>query len=192
MVRLPHVSHLPSAYLLVVAFWPCDLVSGADFRAPCRPGFEMIIASVSALGHFCTVRPSFWHTAAQRSRNRWYPKHPHSIAIHSDVWAVAVTVAVPVAMPVAVAVAVVVAVPLARAMPARAIPMGVSMPMAMHVAVAGCWCGWYSLAGIPHALASPFASVPKRNYGRFPGLPQVPTGRRTSRPPGGEAACAKS
>ena len=32
-VRLPHVSHLPSAYLLVIAFWPCDLVSGADFRA---------------------------------------------------------------------------------------------------------------------------------------------------------------
>ena len=149
--------HRPSAYLLVVAFWPCDLVSGADFRAPCRPGFEIIIASASAPGHFCTVRPSFRHTAAQRSRNRWYPKHPHSIAIHSDVWAVAVTVAVPVAMPVAVAVAVVmavpvampvavavavvVAVPLARAMPARAIPMGVSMPMAMHVAVAGCWCG---------------------------------------------------
>ena len=90
--------HRPSAYLLVVAFWPCDLVSGADFRAPCRPGFEIIIASASAPGHFCTVRPSFRHTAAQRSRNRWYPKHPHSIAIHSDVWAMAVTVAVPVAM----------------------------------------------------------------------------------------------
>ena len=33
VVCLPHVSHLPSAYLLVIAFWPCDLVSGADFRA---------------------------------------------------------------------------------------------------------------------------------------------------------------
>ena len=113
--------------------------------------------------------------------------------------AVAVVMAVPVAMPVAVAVAVVMAVPLARAMPARAIPVGVSMPVVVHVAVAGCWCGrgrpcpWQRIPPLAFpALASPFASVPKRNHGRFAGLPQVPTGRPTSRPPGGEAACAKS